>query len=212
MLRRTLSDSAPTLTRRSLLLRTSAAGVLVAGGLSAAWVGTAQASPPVPATASGGSSSEVRDVSANLWEWNWRSVAKECTDVLGPAGYASVQVAPPQDSLKRTSLGNGSDTVLHPWWEVYQAVDYGLTSRMGTEAEFKAMVTTCRKAGVQVLVDTVINHMTGQGNISYGDVRYSKYTYPGLYRPSDFHSYPRDCPVAPPAGSGRRSAPRSSPT
>ena len=61
-------------------------------------------------------------VTANLWEWNWVSVARECRTVLGPAGYGGVQVAPPQDSLKRTSLGNGSDTVLHPWWEVYQPV------------------------------------------------------------------------------------------
>ena len=26
-------------------------------------------------------------VMANLWEWNWPSVARECTDHLGPAGY-----------------------------------------------------------------------------------------------------------------------------
>jgi len=204
MPRRTLSDSAPAVSRRSLLLRTGAAGVLVAGGLSAAWVGTAQASPPVSAATAARSSSELRDVSANLWEWNWRSVAKECTDVLGPAGYASVQVAPPQDSLKRTSLGNGSATVLHPWWEVYQPVDYNLTSRMGNEAQFRSMVATCRKAGVKVIVDAVINHMTGQGNVSYGGVTYTKYSYTALYGPSDFHGYPRDCPVPPHAGSTDR--------
>ena len=103
-------------------------------------------------------------VTANLFEWNWPSVANECTTVLGPAGYGGVQVAPPQDSVKRQHLGDGSDTVLHPWWEVYQPVDYNLTSRMGTEAQFKAMVKTCRKAGVKVYVDAVINHMTGQGD------------------------------------------------
>jgi alpha-amylase len=26
------------------------------------------------------------DVIANLWEWNWKSVASECTNVLDPAG------------------------------------------------------------------------------------------------------------------------------
>ncbi len=143
-----------------------------------------------------------KDVIANLFEWNWPSVAKECTTVLGPAGYGAVQVAPPQDSVKRAALGNGSDTVLHPWWEVYQPVDYQLTSRMGNEAQFKAMVTTCRKAGVQVIVDAVINHMTGQGTSSYGGVSYTKYNYAGLYSPADFHRYPGDCPVAPDAASG----------
>ena len=81
-------------------------------------------------TGPGGQASH--DVLANLFEWTWTSVAKECTTQLGPAGYAGVQVAPPQDSLQRTETGNGSDTVLHPWWEVYQPTDYTLNSRMGT--------------------------------------------------------------------------------
>ncbi|MGI8665575.1 MAG: alpha-amylase [Jatrophihabitans sp.] len=153
-------------------------------------------------TGSGGSRHDhdrtVKDVVVNLFEWNWPSVAAECTSVLGPAGYAAVQVAPPQDSLRRTALGNGSDTVLHPWWEVYQPVDYNLTSRMGNEAQFKSMVSTCRRAGVKVIVDAVINHMTGQGDTSYGNVSYTKYNYAGLYTSADFHhnSNPADCPTS----------------
>lgn len=146
------------------------------------------------AVSAGRNSTQEPGVTVNLWEWNWRSVAKECTDVLGPAGYDGVQVAPPQNSLKRTELGNGSDTVLHPWWEVYQAVSYDLTSRMGSEAQFKKMVKTCRKAGVKVYVDAVINHMTGQGSTSYGGVDYAPYTYPGLYGPKDFHFNTGECP------------------
>jgi len=103
-----------------------------------------------------------RDVVANLWEWNWSSVANECTTVLGPQGYGAVQVAPPQDSLSRS----GPEPV-HPWWEVYQPVDYNLTSRMGDESQFRSMVNACRRAGVRVIVDAVINHMTGQGDVSY---------------------------------------------
>src|SRR5205807_5644580 len=133
-------------------------------------------------------------------EWNWKSVASECTNVLGPAGYGGVQVAPPQDSLSRSGPGP-----VHPWWEVYQPVDYNLTSRMGNEDQFKAMVATCRNAGVRVYVDAVINHMTGQGDVSYGGVHYTKYNYAGLYTPADFHSYPADCPVHPAQGSADRS-------
>jgi alpha-amylase len=131
-----------------------------------------------------------RDVVANLFEWNWASVARECTTVLGPAGYGAVQVAPPQDSLSRSG-----PPPVHPWWEVYQPVDYNLTSRMGNEAQFRAMVATCRRAGVKVIVDAVINHMTGQGDTSYGGVRYSKYAYAGLYTPSDFHVPAGECPT-----------------
>jgi len=139
---------------------------------------------------------------ANLWEWNWKSVARECTTVLGPAGYGGVQVAPPQDSLKRTDPG--TEGILHPWWEVYQPVDYYLTSRMGSEDEFKSMVSTCRRAGVKVYVDAVINHMTGQGDLSYGGHTYDRYAYSNLgvngnasYVNSDFHhKLPGQCPSA----------------
>jgi len=154
---------------------------------------TADARPGRTGTAAG---SGQRGVIANLWEWNWRSIARECTDVLGPAGYSGVQVAPPQDSVKRQHLGDGSDTVLHPWWEVYQAVDYALTSRMGDEQQFRTMVSTCRRAGVKVYVDAVINHMTGQGDTSYGGVHYGRYEYAGLYTQDDFHKLSGDCPSA----------------
>jgi alpha-amylase len=130
------------------------------------------------------------DVAANLFEWNWASVASECTTVLGPAGYGAVQVAPPQDSLSRSG-----PAPVHPWWEVYQPVDYNLTSRMGNQAQFRSMVATCRRAGVKVIVDAVINHMTGQGDTSYGGVHYSKYAYAGLYTPSDFHVPAGECPT-----------------
>jgi alpha-amylase len=138
----------------------------------------------------GGGRGNHGDVIANLFEWNWKSVANECVTVLGPNGYGGVQVAPPQDSLFKT------DGPVHPWWEVYQPVDYQLTSRMGTEEQFKSMVATCRRAGVKVYVDAVINHMTGQGSISYGGVQYSHFNYPGVYSDGDFHHHPADCPSA----------------
>lgn len=193
--------------RRGQRLIVGAALLAVVSGLVVTMVsGAAQAAS---GRGSGGHRGAValssnRSVIANLFEWNWTSVGNECTTQLGPAGYAAVQVAPPQDSLKRTELGNGSDTDLHPWWEVYQPVDYGLTSRMGSKAQFKAMVKTCRKAGVKVIVDAVINHMTGQGALSYGGVTYSKYRYGTLYGPTNFHSYPQNCPIAPTAGSADR--------
>lgn len=149
-----------------------------------------QAVSATQAAANRSGSHVQRDVIANLWEWNWVSIAKECKTVLGPKGYGGVQVAPPQDSLSKT------DGPVHPWWEVYQPVRYQLTSRMGNEAQFKSMVATCRKAGVKVYVDAIINHMTGQGNLSYGGVSYSKYEYQGLYTSANFHHTPADCPTA----------------
>lgn len=157
------------------------AALLLAG--AAPLAGSAPAAAAVPPS---------HDVIANLWEWNWPSVAKECSTVLGPAGYGGVQVAPPQTSLSRTEAVNPA--VLHPWWEVYQPVDYGLDSRLGDEAQFRSMVATCRQAGVKVYVDAVINHMTGQGDTSYAGTHFTKYAYPGLYTPGNFRHYPGDCP------------------
>ena len=57
------------------------------------------------------------------------------------------------------------------------------------------MVTACRKAGVKVYVDAVINHTTGQGSTSYGGKTYTPYTYPTrAYMPSDFHYNVGACP------------------
>ncbi|GAA4919231.1 alpha-amylase [Nonomuraea thailandensis] len=135
--------------------------------------GAAQAAPPGD-----------RDVIANLWSWNWNSVARECADHLGPAGYGGVQVSPPQDSLTRGGA---------VWWDVYQPAGYTLTSKFGNESQFAAMVRACHDAGVKVYADAVVNHMTGQGSTSYGGASFTKYTYPGLYSAGDFHYYAEDC-------------------
>jgi len=184
--------SGPRGRRRRALLAVTASLALAAGAAPLA----ASAARP-PATAGSGAAvaaaTPARDVVANLFEWNWRSIARECTTNLGPAGYGAVQVAPPQDSVSRTETT--APTPLHPWWEVYQPVSYALTSRMGDEAEFATMVSTCRAAGVDVIADVVVNHMTGQGDRSYGGISYTKYSYPGLYSPADFHHAPGDCPT-----------------
>lgn len=148
---------------------------------------------PVTAAAATRLRSQEPGVTASLWEWNWRSITRECPR-LARSGYDGVQVAPPQNSVKRTALGNGSNAVLHPWWEVYQPVTYDLTSRMGSERQFRRMVRACRSAGVKVYVDAVINHMTGQGNTSYGGQDYRPYNYPDVpYVPNDFHVPNDEC-------------------
>lgn len=140
---------------------------------------------PLTATPAAAAPPGGRDVIVNLFMWPWDSVAAECTDVLGPAGYGGVQVSPPQDSLKRSGD--------HPWWEIYQPAGYTLTGRMGDRAAFKRMVDACHAAGVKVYADAVINHMTGQGATSYGGASFTKYNYPGTYSPADFHRYPEHC-------------------
>ena len=46
------------------------------------------------------------------------------------------------------------------------------------------MVATCDEAGVGIIADAVINHMTaGAGTGSNGTV-YTKYSYPGTWQPT----------------------------
>ncbi|MFJ6199078.1 carbohydrate-binding module family 20 domain-containing protein [Micromonospora sp. NPDC092111] len=139
------------------------------------------------------------EVTANLWEWNWRSVASACLNHLGPAGFGAVQVAPPQESV---SLPNSADGA-HPWYEVYQPVSYRLESRFGTRQQFADMVTTCHAAGVRVYVDAVVNHMAGANNaesvVGYAGTDFSGpgYSFPAVpYGNGDFHRPGDNCPTS----------------
>ncbi|GAB3814446.1 hypothetical protein GCM10028820_10410 [Tessaracoccus terricola] len=124
-----------------------------------------------------------KDTIAVMFSWTWKAIAEECTSTLGPAGYGYVQTSPPQEHV----LGG-------EWWTYYQPVSYELESRLGTEAEFKQMIDTCNEAGVGVIVDAVINHMSGQsaGGTGWAGTEFGHYDYPGLYSDADFHSCRRD--------------------
>ena len=63
-------------------------------------------------------------------------------------------------------------------------------SRSGDSTQFVDMVQRCRAAGVDIYVDAVINHMTNYPSPGVGSAgtAYTKYDYPGLYTPDDFHT------------------------
>lgn len=116
-------------------------------------------------------------VGVQLFMWNWKSVAKECTTELGPAGYDWVLVMPPQEHI-----------VGSQWWVHYQPVSYKVESRFGTRTDFEAMVKSCNAAGVKVIADAVINHMMGSSKAKgWLGSDYTKYSHPGIYAPQDFH-------------------------
>ncbi|MFJ9346252.1 alpha-amylase family protein [Streptomyces sp. NPDC101237] len=117
----------------------------------------------------------TKDVTAVLFEWKYASVAKECTATLGPAGYGYVQVSPPAEHIQ------GSQ-----WWTSYQPVSYKIAGRLGDRTAFQNMVNTCHAAGVKVVVDSVINHMSAGSGTGTGGSSYTKYDYPGLYSSYDF--------------------------
>ncbi|MEV8097732.1 carbohydrate binding domain-containing protein [Kitasatospora sp. NPDC085879] len=117
-----------------------------------------------------------KKVTAVLFEWKFDSIAQECTNTLGPKGYGYVQVSPPQERIQGTA-----------WWAGYQPVSYRIAGPLGDRTAFRAMVRSCHDAGVDVIVDTVINHMTSGSGTGTDGTAYTKYDYPGLYSDWDFH-------------------------
>ncbi|MFJ8665690.1 carbohydrate-binding module family 20 domain-containing protein [Streptomyces sp. NPDC093600] len=138
-----------------------------------AFVAGAAVAVTAPASAQAAAPGE-KDVTAVMFEWKFASVAKACTEQLGPAGYGYVQVSPPQERIQGST-----------WWTAYQPVSYKIAGPLGDRTAFKHMVDTCHAAGVKVVADAVVNHMANASGTGTGGTSFSKYDYPGLYSGAD---------------------------
>ena len=103
-----------------------------------------------------------------MFGWPYDDIAEEC-EFLATAGYMAVKVFPASEHI--LTFDTVEDGELNPWWFIYQPVSYRLSSRGGTKKQFKNMINTCRRLGVRVYADAVINHMSGNGNDMYPDHR-----------------------------------------
>lgn len=155
----------------------SATAALAVGMLISAALIAACAERSAPTDEPGGASTYPRTVFVQLFEWNWPDIAAECEQLLGPAGYAAVQVSPPNEHVPGPE-----------WWTRYQPVSYRLESRNGTREQFRDMVQRCNDAGVAIYGDAIINHMArvGSGTGVAGSI-YGEYSYPVPYTYTDFH-------------------------
>ncbi|NQV71882.1 alpha-amylase family protein [bacterium] len=153
--------------------RWAAAATLALTTLTLVSCGTEQVNP-LPDT----SGSDPR-VIVHLFEWRWDDVAAECEQFLGPAGYSAVQVSPATES----AIVEG-----RPWYEKYQPASYQIGNRSGDRMAFANMVRRCNGAGVEIISDVVLNHMTGvYSGVGNAGSTFSEYVYPGLYQFDDFH-------------------------
>lgn len=165
---------------RKLLALTAA---LAAGTAGSIYLGAHEPTEAAPNAAPGAgpkaaaaAAAAEKDVTAVMFEWSFASIGRACTDSLGPAGYGSVQVSPPMERIKGEQ-----------WWTGYQPVSYDIASSLGDLDAFKAMVKSCHDAGVKVVSDAVINHMTAGSGTGTGGSSYTKYDYPGLYQAADMN-------------------------
>ncbi|XP_033213233.1 alpha-amylase-like [Belonocnema kinseyi] len=125
----------------------------------------------------------------HLFEWKFEDIAQECERFLGPVGYAAVQVSPITENLVISG---------RPWFERYQTMSYKIQTRSGNEESFREMVGRCNAVGVRILVDVVLNHMTGEQIPAVGTAGSTASTsdliYPAVpYGPEDFH---KPCTIA----------------
>ncbi len=131
-----------------------------------------------------GNSSDLPElaVTVHLFEWTWEDIAQECEQVLGPNGYAGVQISPPQEHVVSPEYG-------FPWWQRYQPVSYRLISRSGDRQQLADMVQRCEAVGVEVYADAVINHMAAIDDApGSAGTKFQRYEYPDLYQPEDFNT------------------------
>eukprot|EP00768_Dysnectes_brevis_P009684 gnl/Dysnectes_brevis/998_a1113_1272.p1 GENE.gnl/Dysnectes_brevis/998_a1113_1272~~gnl/Dysnectes_brevis/998_a1113_1272.p1 ORF type:complete len:1062 (-),score=274.97 gnl/Dysnectes_brevis/998_a1113_1272:1656-4841(-) len=95
-----------------------------------------------------------------MFGWSHADVAREC-EVIGKAGYLGVKLFPANDHLISYQP---MESMMNPWYLYYQPVGFDLNGRHGDRAELLAAIQTCRDHGVRVYQDSVLNHMTGNGN------------------------------------------------
>ena len=72
-----------------------------------------------------------------------------------------VKIYPHQEQVMATEP---FQNLLNPWYFMYQPVSYRLNGRMGSRDDLRTLISTCRKLGVRVYADAVVNHMSGGGN------------------------------------------------
>jgi alpha-amylase len=118
----------------------------------------------------------------HLFEWKYDDIAAECERFLGPKGFGGVQISVPSEN----TIASG-----RPWWERYQPISYGLTTRSGNEGSFRDMTTRCNRVGVRIYADVVFNHMAAMGGTgtggSWGQGGESP-SYPAVpFGPNDFN-------------------------
>lgn len=95
-----------------------------------------------------------------LFGWPDEDIAQECK-FIADAGYLGVKLFPHQEQLMSVQP---YENEMNPWYFMYQPVSYRLHGRMGTRAQLRQTINTCRALGVRVYADAVVNHMTGGGN------------------------------------------------
>ncbi len=102
----------------------------------------------------------------HAWCWSFDTI-KENMEDIAKAGYTSIQTSP----INEVKVGENGGMQIQDtedsqnngkWYYHYQPTDYEIGNyQLGTEEEFTAMCDEADKYGISIIVDAVVNHMTG---------------------------------------------------
>lgn len=103
----------------------------------------------------------------HCFSWSFNTI-KDNLPAIKEAGFTAIQTSPANaiagegKNIPKKLIGNldnGSDGM---WWWHYQPTDWKIGNwQLGTREEFRAMCEAADKLGIQVIVDVVPNHTSG---------------------------------------------------
>lgn len=97
----------------------------------------------------------------HCWCWSFNTI-KENLPEIAAAGFSSIQTSP----ISQCLVGENGGMEIYgagKWYYHYQPTDYVVGNyQLGTEDEFISMCEEAHKYGINVIVDTVINHCTSE--------------------------------------------------
>lgn len=106
----------------------------------------------------------------HCWCWSFNTIKENMKDIAD-AGFSTIQTSP----INQCKVGEGGGMQLQDkgdsvnngkWYYHYQPTDYIIGNyQLGTEEEFRAMCEEADKYGIKVIVDAVVNHMSGDTSV-----------------------------------------------
>ena len=106
----------------------------------------------------------------HTWCWSFNTIKKHMKEI-SDAGFSAIQTS----TISQCKVGEGGGMQLQDkdnsinkgkWYYHYQPTDYVIGNyQLGTKEEFTQMCDEAHKYGVKVIVDAVLNHVTGDKSV-----------------------------------------------
>ncbi|MBQ1992593.1 MAG: hypothetical protein II233_07465, partial [Clostridia bacterium] len=106
----------------------------------------------------------------HCWCWSFNTI-KDNMKEIADAGFSTIQTSP----INQCKIGEDGGMQIQDkgdsynkgkWYYHYQPTDYVIGNyQLGTEEEFRAMCEEADKYGIKVIVDAVVNHMSGDKSV-----------------------------------------------